>query len=308
MLFAILLIFHDTAMLPQNVILRHEMMLREALKPLDIAVVGAISRDRNLALPERHLGLVQAHEQANMEEFIAAAAKYISAQIDIEQLCDIAASYRVKSILQSSINKLPPLSGHMAIARDEAFCFIYPHLVKGWREQGAILSFFSPLANEAPPIEADSIFLPGGYPELHAAKLASNDVFKVGMQVAAMAGKRIYGECGGYMVLGESLEDKQGTCHAMLGLLPLATSFKRRRLHLGYRHLQMVADGVWGKTWPSRLRSHEFHYSTITCQDKASPLFQAHDARGENLAPFGQVRENIAGSFAHIIDLDCRKQ
>jgi len=283
---------------------RHEMMLREALKPLDIAVVGAISHDSNLALPERHLGLVQAREQEDMEEFIAAAAKRIAAQVDMAYLCDIAATCNATTCSQMSVTKLPPLSGHMAIARDEAFCFIYPHLVKGWREQGAILSFFSPLANEAPPIEADSIFLPGGYPELHAARLASNDVFKAGMQVSAMAGKRIYGECGGYMMLGESLEDKQGTCHAMLGLLPLATRFKTRRLHLGYRHLQMVAGGVWGNTWPSKLRGHEFHYSTITYQGEATPLFQAHDARGENLSPFGQVRENIAGSFAHIIDLE----
>jgi len=283
---------------------RHEMMLREALKPLDVPVIGAIARDSNLVLPERHLGLIQAYENKHIEEFIVAAAKRIAAQIDIEQLCDIAVSYHAKTVLQPSINKLPPLSGHMAIARDDAFCFLYSHLVQGWRERGAILSFFSPLANEAPPIKADSIFLPGGYPELHAAKLAGNANFKAGMQAASVAGKRIYGECGGYMLLGESLEDKQGACHAMLGLLPLKTSFKKRRLHLGYRRLQMVAGSHWSHNWPSTLRGHEFHYSTITYQGEAAPLFQAHDARGENLGFLGQVRENIAGSFAHIIDLE----
>jgi len=282
--------------------LRHEMMLREALKPLDIAVVGAISRDSNLALPERHLGLVQAREQADMEEFIATAASHIAAQIDMACLCDIAAACNATVFSQKLVTQLPPLGQHIAIACDAAFCFIYPHLLKGWGDQGARLSFFSPLANEAPPGEADSIFLPGGYPELHAARLAGNKTFKAGMMAAAAAGKRIYGECGGYMLLGDSLEDEKGNNHAMLGLLPLATSFKKRRLHLGYRRLQLLAHGVWSHAWPGKLHGHEFHYSTITSQGEAAALFQAHDARGDNLGTLGQVRGNVAGSFIHIID------
>jgi len=226
----------------------------------------------------------------------------IAAQIDITCLCDIAASCKTTVFSQTLVTKLPPLGQHMAIACDAAFCFMYPHLLKGWRQQGARLSFFSPLANEAPPSEADSIFLPGGYPELHAARLAGNSTFKAGMMAAAAAGKRIYGECGGYMLLGDSLEDAQGNSHAMLGLLPLATSFKKRRLHLGYRHLQLLAGGVWGNRWPEKLRGHEFHYSTITSQGEAAALFQAHDARGDNLGLLGKVRGNVAGSFIHIID------
>jgi len=118
------------------------------------------------------------------------------------------------------------------------------------------------------------------------------------MQLAAKTHKYIYGECGGFMVLGESLEDKQGHQHPMLDLLPLATSFKSPHLHLGYRQLRRIGHFPL----PEQARGHEFHYSCIVRQKQAEPLFQLSDARGENLGSSGLVCGTVAGSFIHLID------
>ncbi len=136
---------------------------------------------------------------------------------------------------------IPPLGQHIAVARDDAFCFAYPALLDGWRRAGAELSFFSPLADEPPAPAADAVYLPGGYPELWAGRLAAAASFLGGLRRAAADGKPVYGECGGYMVLGEGLIDADGGRHAMAGLLPLETSFAERRLHLGYRCARLLA-------------------------------------------------------------------
>ncbi len=109
-----------------------------------------------------------------------------------------------------------PLGQRIAVARDIAFAFSYEHMLLGWRRRGAQISFFSPLANEAPAADADAIYLPGGYPELHAGRIAASNGFREAMLEAAARGARIYGECGGYMVLGEGLIDavRRAACDA----------------------------------------------------------------------------------------------
>jgi cobyrinic acid a,c-diamide synthase len=185
----------------------------------------------------------------------------------------------------------------MAIARDDAFAFLYPHLLKGWRERGAELSFFSPLADEAPSARADAIFLPGGYPELHADRLSRSDACLDGLRKAADGGVLIYGECGGYMVLGRALIDAEGRSHRMADLLPVTTSFARRKLSLGYRRLQH--DGAL--PWPKMLKGHEFHYSLIERQDAKTPLFRASDTSARDLGCMGLRRNRVMGSYAHVI-------
>jgi cobyrinic acid a,c-diamide synthase len=189
---------------------------------------------------------------------------------------------------------LPPLGQHIAVARDRAFAFAYPHLLDGWRRAGATLTVFSPLADEAPDPSANAVYLPGGYPELHAGRLAANAAFLDGLR---RHGGLVYGECGGYMVLGESLEDAGGTVHRMAGLLPVATSFARRERHLGYRRLRSLG----GLPWPSLLSGHEFHYSSIAAEGPAERLFAAADASGQPLAAIGHRRGRAMGSYAHVI-------
>ena len=269
---------------------RHEAILREALVTIDLPVFGALRQIDSLSLPSRHLGLVQAQENQELEAFIQTTAARVSRETILDKILESAA--KLKNHEHISTQLLPPVGQTIALARDEAFSFAYPHILEGWRKQGAELSFFSPLENEPPPL-ADAVFLPGGYPELHAGKLASNSRFFDGLR--AFKGL-IYGECGGYMVLGDGLIDASGQRHAMAGLLPLTTSFAKRKLHLGYRQLQPLAG-----PWQQPLRGHEFHYSTIEANGGGDPLFHAKDAAGNDLGTIGQRVGNVMGSYAHVI-------
>jgi cobyrinic acid a,c-diamide synthase len=263
---------------------RHLAILKESLS--DTPVLGVVRQSDSLQLPSRHLGLVQAQEIQELEDRIETIAATVARETELDRIIKIATA--VPNL--TAARPVPPLGQRMAIARDEAFAFCYPHLLQGWRDAGAEMTFFSPLQNEPAP-DADAIFLPGGYPELHAARLASNLRFLDSLRNSKAL---IYGECGGYMVLGDALVDADGTSHAMAGLLPLTTSFARRKLHLGYRQLQ-------GGPWASAMRGHEFHYSTIASAGTAEPLFTARDAAGNELGPMGQRRGRIMGSYAHVI-------
>jgi cobyrinic acid a,c-diamide synthase len=236
---------------------------------------------------------VQASEHKDLAGFLDRAATSVAAHIDMDKLVALARPIAAAP----SRPLLPPLGQRMAIARDEAFAFLYPHLLKGWREQGAELSFFSPLADEAPAVQTDAIYLPGGYPELHAERLSQSDSFLESLRKTAEGGRLIYGECGGYMVLGRALIDADGREHRMADLLPVTTSFARRKLNLGYRRLRH--EGAL--PWPKELRGHEFHYSLIERQDEETPLFRASDTSARDLGRMGLRRNRVMGSYAHVI-------
>ncbi len=276
---------------------RHETMLRYGLSELEINILGVIGSHPQLALPERHLGLVAAGEHGAIEDFIDFAADVVMAGCNIDAL--ICLSKRKKSPLIMPPARLPPLGSHIAIARDEAFSFIYQHIMEGWREQGAHISFFSPLMDEAPDERADSVYLPGGYPELHAGRLSANHHFRDSLQRLATRGVTIHGECGGYMCLGEALIDSRGKAHAMLGLLPLVTSFARRQRHLGYRKITPLGGRLGGRA----MSAHEFHHSTIISEGEGERLFHASDAAGNDLGQVGLAKGSVSGSYMHQIDL-----
>ncbi len=250
---------------------RHRALLEAAIARHlpGLPCLGAVPGDPRLALPQRHLGLVPATEAAPAADVAERAA----AALDIDGLAGLARPSALPAAEPAA--PLPPLGQRIAVARDDAFVFIYPAVLDGWRRQGAEIAFFSPLADEAP--SGDAVYLPGGYPELHAARLAASMQFLSGLRRAAASGAAIYGECGGYMVLGETLTDSQGLTHPMAGLLPLTTSFAERRLHLGYREARLLADGVLGTTG-ARFRGHEFHYATVVGEGGAEPLFDVGDA------------------------------
>ncbi|KGF70358.1 cobyrinic acid a,c-diamide synthase [Hoeflea sp. BAL378] len=294
--------FHPDVLIP-GVILnrvaspRHEGMLRQALEQARVDVIGALPSDDRLALPQRHLGLVQAGENADLARLISDAADLMEKRIDLDLLLKL--SRRAASPpAPANIRRLSPPGQKIAVARDIAFTFAYEHMLLGWQRRGADISFFSPLADEAPTAGCDAVILPGGYPELHAGRIAASANFRSGMGAVIRRGVPVYGECGGYMVLGDGLIDAEGVRHEMLGALPLVTSFAEPKRHLGYRRLSPAQEFFW----PMELSAHEFHYATTVSEGEADRLFQARDALGADLGAVGLRRGSVAGSFMHVID------
>jgi len=263
------------------------------------ACLGALPFDPALVLPSRHLGLVPAGEAGESELAIERCAERIGAAVDVDR---IVASARGSAMATDGESPpIRPLGQHTAIARDRAFCFAYSAVLDGWRRQGAELSFFSPLADEPPRPGSDAVYLPGGYPELWTDQLSGAARFLSGLRQAAADGKPIYGECGGYMVLGGALVDAAGRRCRMAGLLPLVTSFAERRLQLGYRCVRLEADGSLGAAG-SCFRGHEFHYATTLQEGGADRFVAATDAAGANIGAQGLRRGSVFGSFIHLID------
>jgi cobyrinic acid a,c-diamide synthase len=281
---------------------RHRAILEAALAATlpALPVLGAVPRDDGLMLPERHLGLVPAGEHAALDAFLDRAADHVGAAIDVPALLALARPAAV-SASTARVQPLAPLGRHIAVARDDAFAFLYPAVLEGWMRGGAELSFFSPLADEGPARAADAVYLPGGYPELHGGTLAGNFRFLSGLREAAERRVTIYGECGGYMILGEALIDGGGRSHRMAGLLPLVTSFAARRLHLGYRLCRLAAAAPFAAA-DARFRGHEFHYASIVSEGKAERLFEVADVDGKPLGAAGLRAGSVMGSYLHLVD------
>lgn len=276
---------------------RHERLCRLGLESAGIRVFGALPRRGDLVLPERHLGLVQAAEHPDLEAALVQYAAFLRGHVDIAAIRACAAG-GIALPQGPSDSGLAPPGQRIALARDAAFSFVYPHILDHWHRQGAKILPFSPLKDEPPPPEADLCWLPGGYPELHAGRIAAAAHFLRGLREFAQT-RPVHGECGGYMVLGEALVDAGGTRHAMAGLLGLVTSYQTRRMHLGYRLAELVSP-MPGLAAGARLRGHEFHYSTILSQPDA-PLARVTDADGAEVAETGSRRGMVTGTFFHLI-------
>ena len=295
---------HDPALRLGGVILnrvgseRHRAFVADAILALGIPVLGAMPRDAALALPERHLGLVQAAEHGNLAAFAERLAAAAESHLDLDGIMACAAPLALAPANKGTQAALRPPGQRIGLARDQAFSFIYPHLIDAWRRAGAEILPFSPLADEPPPESADSCWLPGGYPELHAEALAGAHKFSSGLRRFA-ATRPVHGECGGYMVLGQSLEDAAGRRHAMTGLLGHATSFVARKLHLGYRTARLRSDGALGRSG-AIVRGHEFHYASLTAAGQDEPFADVTDGEGRVVEAGGR-RGRVTGAFFHAI-------
>jgi len=273
---------------------RHERLVRLGMERAGLPVLGALPRRGDLTLPERHLGLVQAVEHPDLDHAIAEYAAFLRAHVDLAALRALATGGGMPTG-----GTLPrPPAQRIALAQDAAFSFTYPHLLEGWRRAGAEILPFSPLADEAPDPAADLVWLPGGYPELHAGQLAAAGQFRAGMLRHAET-RPVHGECGGYMALGAGLVDKEGQRHAMLGLLGVETSYATRKMHLGYRQARLLSP-MPGLGAGARLRGHEFHYSTILAEPD-DPLAEIGDADGAPVPETGSRRGHVTGTFFHLI-------
>lgn len=273
---------------------RHDRLARLGMDRAGIRVLGALPRRGDLTLPERHLGLIQAVEHPDLEAAVSGYAAFLREHVDLAVLREAATG----AVLEGPTGLPRPPAQRIALARDAAFSFTYPHLIEGWRAAGAEILPFSPLADEAPDKDADLVWLPGGYPELHAGRIAAAETFRAGLRKHAET-RPVHGECGGYMALGAALIDKDGVRHRMAGLLGLVTSYETRKFHLGYRRA-VLEDAMPGHRVGAALRGHEFHYSTILDQPDA-PLAQVFDADGNPVPETGSRNGHVTGTFFHLI-------
>ena len=276
---------------------RHRLAVTAAIEATGLPVLGAIPRDATITLPERHLGLVQAAEHPDLAALLERLADLAERALNLDAILGGGAPLRLDAGPGGAT--LAPPGQRIALASDAAFSFVYPHLVQGWREAGAEIVPFSPLADEPPPAGCDACWLPGGYPELHAGALAAARRFRSGLAAFA-AGQPVHGECGGYMVLGTRLEDAAGVSHEMAGLLGHATSFAKRRMNLGYREATLLGDCAVGPAG-AVVRGHEFHYARVVDAGPDLPLATLRDGLGQDLGPGGGRRGRVTGSFLHAI-------
>ncbi|MBX3577947.1 MAG: cobyrinate a,c-diamide synthase [Rhizobiaceae bacterium] len=276
---------------------RHRKLCADAIEAAGLPVVGSIARDPQMTMPERHLGLVQAQEHAALGRFIDKLADVIARSLDLDAVLRLTAPLVPSPGTVAAA--LQPPGQRIAVASDTAFSFLYPHVAGHWRRQGAELVPFAPLNDEAPRPDCDFCWLPGGYPELYAGQLAALERFREGVRQFART-KPVHGECGGFMVLGKSLEDANGITHPMLGLLGHATSFATRKMNLGYRRARLRADGPLGRAGQV-VRGHEFHYARTVAAGNDPPMADISDGQNQPIGPSGGRRGLVSGTFFHAI-------
>lgn len=260
----------------------HAKLLAEAL-PENMPLLAAMPKDQAVGLPSRHLGLLQADEIDDLDQRLARAAELLNSLSP----CRLPQAVEFASISPYS----PPLllaGKRIAVACDAAFSFIYPANLDCLQAMGAELCFFSPLLDHVLP-EADSLYLPGGYPELHLQTLADNLAMKQALRAHHQAGKPIYAECGGFLSLLDSLTDKTGQTAAMAGLLPGSAQMQTRLVNLGMHSLQLEQGEI---------RGHSFHHSQL--QTKMQPLTTSTPQRNRSHAEGFFRVGSLQASYLHL--------
>ena len=258
-----------------------------------VPVLGWVAESGSWQLPERHLGIHRPWEVPGLEPALDTLAAAIAGTVDLDALRALA---RAPEAVPAS--GLPPLAGglRVALARDEAFCFLYADTLDRLERLGVTWVPFSPL-RERLPMGVSGVYLPGGYPELHAAQLAGNGAFLADLRRAAAQDLPIFAECGGYMVLAEALVDLDGRSHAMAGLIPGRARMAGRLQSFGYKRLRALGDNLLGPAG-SEGRAHEFHHS-VWEGPLAAPAWCATDLAGA-AATEGYARGNLLASYSHL--------
>ncbi len=258
----------------------HGKLLAESM-PEGIALLGAIPRHEAMQIPDRHLGTVQASELGGLDVQLDAAAKVL----------EEAGLGRLPKRVTLRAEAPTPAPAHLrgvriAIAKDDAFAFLYRANLDVLEEMGAMLRFFSPLNDTALP-ECDALWLPGGYPELHAARFSANQPMHDAIRAHHWAGKPILAECGGLMSCVEQLVDGDGNAHAMLGLLPGTARMAGKLTALGLQSLH---------TQRGELRGHTYHHSLLDTSLK--PLARTRKLAGSEAEPI-YIEGALVASYFH---------
>ncbi len=280
----------------------HARILREAVESTlpGLRVLGCIQRDKGIGLPSRHLGLVTAGEQPLSEDYLDRLEELIRSSIDLGALWAAAGSGKLLDLPPAPV----PVGKRvrLAIARDEAFCFVYESNLRLLAEAGAELVEFSPLKDGALPEGISGIYLPGGYPELHAGPLAANRGMIESVAAAVEAGMPVYAECGGFIYLTRGVIGGSGggdELQPFVGIFPVTTRLLERRKALGYREVKLQKESILGPAG-SVARGHEFHYSEMEAMpEEIGMLYQV--SRGQSdLGREGYLYRNCLASYIHL--------
>ena len=285
----------------------HEAMLREAMAEIGLPVYGAMGRDAQLQLPERHLGLTPAAENSERDaarKAVAAMSRAVTQQVDIEKLLHLARQAEPLEVEEDDARGLEgePVCS-IAVARDEAFSFYYPASLQVLERCGARLVYFSPLHDSLLP-EADGLLLGGGFPEMFAARLEQNVSMRKSVRQAAESGMPVYAECGGYMYLLEALQDFAGVRHEMTGVLPGRAVMTSKLQTVGYIEAIQQRDTVLGREGLI-LHGHEFHFSTEQEAAEGARPLRFRRLRNDECYLAGQCSGNVLASYLHIHFAGC---
>ena len=277
----------------------HQSMIEDALSSIGMKCFGGLRRDQTLAIPERHLGLLQSIENET-SELIERLRAAVETQLDLDALLDVAAPIYPKS---GEIKK-PRHSCKIGIARDEAFSFYYPASLAELEMRGAELIEFSPLHDERLP-QVDGLILGGGYPEMFASQLESNATMREDIRRAAADGMPICAECGGYMYLMRELIDFDGRAHEMCGVISSRAAMNDRLQMVGYVEAELLGDCSIGRRG-ERVHAHEFHFSSVIEDDPTvERLFRCTRLRTGAKYDAGIVKGNVVGSYLHLHFAGC---
>ncbi|UCD83160.1 MAG: cobyrinate a,c-diamide synthase [Desulfobacterales bacterium] len=279
---------------------RHLQYLREGVREkIKMPCLGGITRNPDLAMPERHLGLVTREDYPLGRDTVERLADLIEENIDLDLLLDSLSEINLPVRSEEPV-KPREKTVRIAVARDNAFCFYYPDNLELLETHGAEIVTFSPMVNNPLPHDIDGIYLGGGYPELFAEKLAGNYSMREGIKAQSRSGMPIYGECGGFMYLCEELIDPKGRCYPMAGCFPFAVKMFPRLKALGYREITLNRNTVIGNTGLT-IRGHEFHYSEMSrLSSEVKTAYRIADRTGMEKPPDGYVVENTLGSYNHL--------
>lgn len=291
----------------------HEAMIREALGKIDIPVLGAVHRDDNLAMPERHLGLLPTEENQD-RALISRISEAVGKQIDMKSVLSLAQGAEPLEIPHKTA--VSPEIDHtkgtkkcrIAVARDEAFSFYYPESLRVLEQYGAEIITFSPLNDSRIP-QADGLILGGGFPEMFAEELESNISMRQSIRDAAHAGMPIYGECGGFMYLTEGLMDFDGQFHEMTGVIPGRVQMKKKLQMVGYVEARLLSDSLLGPAG-QRIKGHEFHFSSELPNElglEYPRAFEFTRMRNGEKYPAGYAKKNVLGSYLHLHFAGCEE-
>ena len=268
---------------------RHAEGIRDAL-PDELTYFGRIPPSGDLEIPDRHLGLEMGEEAALPHDALDEAA----AHLKTERLVDVAREPPGESEPKAAAGS--PTDATVAVASDAAFCFRYPGTIERLRQRATVRTF-SPVAGDRVP-DCDGVYLPGGYPELHAAELASSPTLAA-LGERASEGLPVFGECGGLMAMSQSLTTVDGDTHEMAGILPADVAMRDRYQALDHVELEATA-GTLTAGGGETLRAHEFHYSEASVDSDAQFAFEVRRGDGIDGDHDGLLAYDSLGTYAHV--------